>query len=902
MSDRQMWKVWAVSVVLFPALAFQGLSFRADDLRPSQAGPAAIQAATPVKQPVAAQVRAAASLPDVTVVWDKVTGAPGSVRGDNLTARNLGGKGLQLRGNLAQDAIAVMDGLTDLFLIRDAENELAHVRTDADELGFHHVRLQQKAGGLTVVGAELIVHFNKDGRAYQVNGRFIPHIDVATTPGIDGETAVQSAQADLAAQGITAPSTLSQAPELVIYARQAAPVLAWQLTLTCKDPEKGPGCWRYWIHAATGAVINRYNDIQKQTLDLPRTSATITGVLLGGEGGSTVGLSGDLTGGLYYLFNTTWGIFNLATTGYADNNAWAWRSTAAWGTSDAKEFSAAYNLSGTLATYLNRFSRNSYDNSGTRARCNVHTPGNDAYNNAYWDPSVQQMFFGSVDGTSMADLEVTDVLAHEFTHAVTEKTADLVYQNESGALNESFSDIFGAIVEFATQPDGRSSYPNKVAGAADWLLAEDATIGSSVCMRDMRNPGSAATSSSADGYPQPSRYRGSNWYSGSGDNGGVHINSGVQNLFFYLLCEGGSGNNDGTTYSVTGLGITNAGLVAYRALTTYCSANTDYSGARAAWISAAQDLNSAWVSSVQAAWAAVGVSSNATPTPTSGSAVNDFDGNGASDFVLYDWQYYGAWYATSLYTDGWLFYGYPWGANGFLPVYGDFNGGGQADLMVYSPAAGLWYLLLLENGGSGAFSFGGPTMWPVAGDFDGDGASDLAAYDVYSGLWYIYSFYNGWVVYGGSWGAYGYLPVSGDFNGGGRTDLAVYSQTYGYWYIFMMETGEQITMSGFGSPGLRPVSGDYDADGTTDLALYDYTTGLWYIYSLTQGWVTYAFQWGGSGYMPVGGDFDGLGYSDMAVYNQGNGSWYVYYPDDKTYSAFTLGGPGLIPSVDWLLY
>ena len=87
----------------------------------------------------------------------------------------------------------------------------------------------------------------------------------------------------------------------------------------------------------------------------------------------------------------------------------------------------------------------------------------------------------------------------------------------------------------------------------------------------------------------------------------MHQNSGVQNFFYYLLCEGGSGTNDGISYQVNGITIANARQIAYRALTVYCSQNTGYKEVRNAWISAAQDLNASWVASVEAAWEAVGV-------------------------------------------------------------------------------------------------------------------------------------------------------------------------------------------------------------------------------------------------------------------------------------------------------
>ncbi|MCZ7591629.1 MAG: S8 family serine peptidase [Kiritimatiellae bacterium] len=126
---------------------------------------------------------------------------------------------------------------------------------------------------------------------------------------------------------------------------------------------------------------------------------------------------------------------------------------------------------------------------------------------------------------------------------------------------------------------------------------------SSAALRDMRNPSNPETV--GEGNEQPTRYKGKFWAAGSADNGGVHINSGVHNFYYYLLCEGGSGTNDGLIYNLTGIGRTNAEQIAYRAITTYCISDLTYRDARLAWISAARDLNPEWEDIVAATWDAV---------------------------------------------------------------------------------------------------------------------------------------------------------------------------------------------------------------------------------------------------------------------------------------------------------
>lgn len=199
-------------------------------------------------------------------------------------------------------------------------------------------------------------------------------------------------------------------------------------------------------------------------------------------------------------------------------------------------------------------------------------------------------------------------MAHEFSHAWTENTSNLVYLNEAGALNESFSDIMGATVELLNQQDDHASYPNAAAGKGDWLMGEDILRLPSIgyaSLRDMRDPSNTATVGT--GSEQPTKYKGTYWYSGTGDNGGVHQNSGVQNFFYYLLAEGGKGVNDGLLYSVDGIGLQNAARIAYEANTNFVTSEATYQTARQAWIDAANAVNPAYAASVANAWDAVGV-------------------------------------------------------------------------------------------------------------------------------------------------------------------------------------------------------------------------------------------------------------------------------------------------------
>ncbi|HTY88874.1 MAG TPA: M4 family metallopeptidase [Candidatus Acidoferrum sp.] len=540
----------------------------------------------------------------VAVTWEPRLGTPLSIRGANLGRQKSFSSGKSRAvpgaGNYEANAIAVMDNLARFYRLQDAAQEFAAAPPEADSLGDHHVRLAQRYRGLPVFGGDVIVHFGKDDEVYEVNGRYVPDIQVDVVPGLDAASVGRIAQQDLLALGKPA-GTLSQNPQLMIFARDAQPQLAYALMLVYEDPSAGRGRWRYWIDARQGQVLLRYNDVQQIS---PPTSnggaATVTGSILAGEGGQSVSVTGWYENtGYYYLHSTNraWYAYNRATNGYPDNNTYAYRSTANWDTSDRVEMSGARNFDLVQRYYQEVHGRDSFDNARAYLQANLHY--GTSYVNAYWDGAA--IWIGDGDGVTANSLAVLDVCGHEYTHAVDQYTAGLVYSGESGALNESFSDIFGTCIEFWAEPDGRANYPAKVAGTADWLCGEDSWL-SSVALRDLRNPGNLATVGA--GNQQPSRYQGTYWDPAQE----VHRNSGVQNFFFYLLSEGGSGNNDGLPYSVAGIGVSNAEQVAYRALTVYCTPGTDYRAARSAWLSAALDLNTDWAGNVGAAWSAVGVS------------------------------------------------------------------------------------------------------------------------------------------------------------------------------------------------------------------------------------------------------------------------------------------------------
>ena len=214
------------------------------------------------------------------------------------------------------------------------------------------------------------------------------------------------------------------------------------------------------------------------------------------------------------------------------------------------------------------------------------------------------MVYGDGDGSTFSNLaNGLDVTSHELTHAVCSRTANLAYQKESGALNEANSDILGRSAAFW---GGNGS----ASATSSWTIGADVyTPGTSGdALRYMYDP--AKDGQSADYYPTRN-YSGTCTPSSSNDECGVHTNSGIANLFYFLLSQGGTHPRGKTTVAVTGVGITKAQQIWYRALSVYMTSTTNFQGARTATASAASDLyggtcTAEW-QAVHKAWDAVGV-------------------------------------------------------------------------------------------------------------------------------------------------------------------------------------------------------------------------------------------------------------------------------------------------------
>jgi vibriolysin len=242
--------------------------------------------------------------------------------------------------------------------------------------------------------------------------------------------------------------------------------------------------------------------------------------------------------------------------------------------------------------YASAHSRDSFDGVGGTIKSSVHYSRN--YVNAFWNGT--QMVYGDGNGVDSGPLTVLDVVGHEITHAVTERSSNLTYSNESGALNEAMSDIFGAAIE-ATRDGAVSSLTWRI-GEECWTPA--------VAGDSLRNMADPAEYSDRDYYPTR--------YTGTSDNGGVHWNSGIANLAFKLAVTGGTHPRGKTSINVPALAsnamtsIDMGAKIFYRANTQCLTAGSTFQDAAGCTRDAAQALyGSSAATSISEAWKAVGV-------------------------------------------------------------------------------------------------------------------------------------------------------------------------------------------------------------------------------------------------------------------------------------------------------
>ncbi|GAA4034877.1 hypothetical protein GCM10022409_19200 [Hymenobacter glaciei] len=505
-------------------------------------------------------------------------------------------------------------------------DQLRLSKVETDQLGFTHQKYAQYYQGIRVEHADYTVHA-KGGTVESISGDFERIAGLSTTPALNEQAALARALASVGARTYMWQSkeanaaSFRPAGELVVVrdgrvSAGAGPlVLAWKFNIYAQQPISRAFIY---VDARTGEVVLTDNIIKH---------AAATGTFATAYNGTRTFNNGTTTGGYFLREGTTRGQgietyncrksnnFTAATDFIDADNNW---TAAEYNNANFDNVAGDAHV-GAQATYdywKNIHGRNSYDNAGAKIKSYVHfdeTPGDGVgTENAFWDGT--EMIYG--DGaTRFRPLTSLDVCGHEIGHAVCEKTAGLVYANESGAMNEGLSDVWGAAIEaYAVASLGFTSSGSRA--KSTWLIGEEIDK-QQAALRSMSDPKSLG---------QPAFYRGQYWAANSAsptranDWGGVHSNSGVLNYWFYLTAAGKTGTNEqGNSFAVTALGLDAAAKITYRMESVYMIPNSTFAQARTYSIQAATDLygaTSQQVQSVTNAWYAVGVGAAYSGTPT----------------------------------------------------------------------------------------------------------------------------------------------------------------------------------------------------------------------------------------------------------------------------------------------
>lgn len=449
------------------------------------------------------------------------------------------------KAGLRAAAKSALEGILIEHFGADGNEDMIATKVYEDKVGGLHVRFEQKLNGLPVAGAGMVLHAGADGSITAVNGDFVPGGDLPSHPSLGAVAAFNQADID---------GTRIGKPELsYVLGSGGHGHLAWKASFEYVDAA-GPQRDEVFVDTITGKVAARHPQIKyDRALDTQDCNQKTRRCRSVSVSPNTIN-TGDLA------------------------------------------IDAAHNFAiATYDYYSNIHGRDSIDGAGMPLVSRVHYSRN--YNNAFWDGT--QMTYGDGDGVTFDPLSLdADVVAHELTHGVTERTSGLIYRNQSGALNEAWSDIFGAMVD--RQAGGAT-------GDDIWLIGEDIyTPGTSGdALRNMADP---AEFGDFDYYPGR--------YTGTSDNGGVHWNSGIANLAFQLLVDGGTHPRGKTSVAVSSIGFDAAADIFYAANAFCLTPSSDFAAARDCTAYFAGELyTSQEESAVHAAWDAVGVPNDPPSMP-----------------------------------------------------------------------------------------------------------------------------------------------------------------------------------------------------------------------------------------------------------------------------------------------
>ncbi|TCC62111.1 peptidase M4 [Kribbella pittospori] len=512
-----------------------------------------------------------------------VTAGGSTATAGQVTTTPLRGGSIALSGADAR-AFAVPPGMVRLWTAQRAD-------------GGTQTRYQQMVGTASVVGGQLTVLTDKSGRTSAVIGTYFPGLKAKNSASVSAASARGAAAKRVGAAGKWS-SALRIDPKDGRLFHQVVSQRTGQR-------------WVQWVDASTGTVKKQYDAVAH---------------------GDGIGVKGDTKqidtrriGGTFFLRSVdgrqeTYDAGNKqvqpGTIMTDADDHWNFNKPKLLSPSQAPGVDAHYYANVTDDFYSGVFGRDSLDDNGMPIISTVHYANR--YCNAFWNG--EQMAYGDGDGTTCISLSGgLDVVGHELTHGVTQFTSNLIYENESGALNESFSDMMGNTIEFYAAQRGLDP-----AGSPDWLIAEDVFLAPDVApgFRNMSDPRED---------DDPDHY--SELLVGATDNGFVHSNSGISNHAYYLAVNGGKnagcdavGSNGHThtadcNVTVPAIGLNAAGTVFYNGFTSLPEF-ANFCDARNATLAVAGPNTAA----INAAWAAVGVHGGCTPgTPPPPPCVSDPD-------------------------------------------------------------------------------------------------------------------------------------------------------------------------------------------------------------------------------------------------------------------------------------
>jgi Zn-dependent metalloprotease len=463
-----------------------------------------------------------------------------------------------------------LDQIAATLQVQDPSQEFEIRKFETDKMGYTHVFLQQTYKNIPIYNAQSVVHFKGQNAVF--NGQTIATpLNVPLQPAVPANKALSAAMASLNTQTSVQPLSDTQqkllnytepVQELVIYPSRednSKLNLAWHFTIRPNMLER----WEYFVDAITGEILFKYNNTWS---DGP---ATTTAVDLKGN---TRTVNSYNVSGTYYLLDASKSMFNATGSTMPDYPLGAIRtldanntdlttisylssSTNSW--TNPTAVSAHCNAGICYDYYLKTFGRKSLDGNGGNIISLINVTYNNApMENAYWNGSVMAYGNGNVVFSPLA--KALDVSGHELTHGVVQNTANLEYLNQSGAINESMADVFGAMIE-----------------RQNWTIGEDITNKAyfpSGSLRDMSNPHNGS-SAMGNGW-QPENMK--EYVNTTDDNGGVHVNSGIPNRAYYLLATSTSKDSAEQIY--------------YRALTVYLTRSSQFIDLRLAVIQSATDL------------------------------------------------------------------------------------------------------------------------------------------------------------------------------------------------------------------------------------------------------------------------------------------------------------------------